>query len=80
LFKVIDMNPNDVGYMLQFAKLGVGFAADFQDTHMPGDDVTPAGCEKVMNALFLAWAALGEMIGIPCEEVFDNDDLAGGAA
>jgi hypothetical protein len=78
-FRIIDKHPGDHAYLFDLARLGVGLVDDFQKSGGPEDDVTPAECQKITNALFLAWAALGVSLGIPRELMVD-DDVPGGAA
>jgi hypothetical protein len=80
LFKVIDQRPDDSAYLIGLAELDIGLVTDFQDKGTPDDDATPAECQKITNALALAWVALGEALGIPRDMIIGDEDLPGGAA
>lgn len=74
-FKVIDMRPTrDNAYLFDLVKLGVGLVEDFVSSGSREDDVSPRECRKVTNALSLAWAALGELLGVPRELVIGDED------
>ncbi len=51
LFKVIDQRTGDRAYLIGLAELGIRLVINFQDRSTPDDDVTPAECQKIMNAI-----------------------------